>query len=116
MLTSFGVLSPRFGTAVFTRGLPIVGFGTLLHKTSFPRRPTKARQNIYRASIAYNNTILDVHRQPPQGSSRKPFCGSDLPYTYRTLLYQKAYELEPNMSLKRNTISWTGQQEFSRAP
>jgi hypothetical protein len=55
------------GIAVFIHGLPSIGLSTFLHKTSFSRRPTKARQNIYRASIANNNTILDVHRQPPQG-------------------------------------------------
>jgi hypothetical protein len=55
------------GIAVFAHGLQIVGFGTLLQKTSFPRRPTKARQNIYRASIANNNTNSDVLLLTPQG-------------------------------------------------
>jgi hypothetical protein len=31
------------GIAVFVHDLHMVGFGTLLHKTSFPRQPTKAR-------------------------------------------------------------------------
>jgi hypothetical protein len=47
VVTNYGVQ-----IAVFTHGQPIVAFGTLLHKTSSSRRPTKARQNIYRASIA----------------------------------------------------------------
>jgi hypothetical protein len=64
------------------------------------------QQNIYRVAIANNNTILDVHRQPPQGSACKPFRIFELPYTYRIQLYQKACELQPNMSSKRNATSW----------
>jgi hypothetical protein len=59
--------SPAVYIAVFAHGLHIVGLSTFLHKTSFSRRPSKARQNIYRASIANNNTNLDVNRLTPRG-------------------------------------------------
>jgi hypothetical protein len=65
--------------AVRNLRLHIVGLSTFLHKTSFSRRPTKARQNIYRVAIANNNTILDVVVLIPQGSARKVLIISDLP-------------------------------------
>ncbi len=67
------------GIAVLAMTLPMVGLSTFLHKTSFSRRPTKARQNIYRASIANNNTNFDVLVLTNQASARNPYSVLDLP-------------------------------------
>jgi hypothetical protein len=86
--------------------LPVKFAGYCITSAS-PRRPDKVRQNIYPASIANNNTNLDVLLFTSEGSSRKVPLILDLPYLYRMQLYHRPCEIDPKISVKHNHhASW----------